>query len=158
MCYKPGQLYLPEQLAGIARVGIAPTEEETPDECTGTPARLPVRRYAAGTRPQAGSGAGRVLAAHAAAVRARPYQPVAARRRDRWRERVDDHRLRDRIGHDQGALGARVRYAARRPAGAARDCHALSSGPSGARALALRRRRARALARAALDDARRIHA
>ena len=114
----------------------------------------------ADTLPAAGDVRGRArraLAAHAVAVLARSHQPLAAARRDRRAGRLDDRRLRDRVGCDPHALGADLRHASRRPARAARARHALPPRSLRPRELAVRRRRQGPLERAVVDDARRVH-
>ena len=61
--------------------GTLPIDQREPRR---TAPRVPLRRTPAAGRGPRG-GAGRALAAHAAAVRARPHQPVAARGRRRHR-------------------------------------------------------------------------
>ena len=107
------------------------------------------------TLPEAGHAmevdARRVLAAHAAAVRAGSHQPVAAARRDRRRSKgwTVVSIAASRQTTITGRTGSRCSTSVPgRPAGAARDRHALPSGSHRPRALDLRGRRQEALGRA----------
>ena len=103
-------------------------------------------RFPVATPPRPGDAvadsARSLVAAHAAALRARPHQFVAARRR----ARLDHCRLRLRDARSQSGLGAHLCRASRRPSGDADHRHALPSRPYRARRLARR-----ALAGAAVD-------
>ena len=99
-------------------------------------AHPPTRRGAEGRR-------GRVVDPHAAALRARPHQPVAPR----GRRRLDARRHRLRRRGDVVAMGAAFRGRDGRAAGEERGRHALPSRPPGQRRMAGAQDR-----RALLDD------
>src|SRR5579872_2235993 len=107
------------------------------------------RSNAAGAGRSDRHRARRVLAAHAAALRAQSHQFVAAR----GRAGLDHCRLRLCARRDARRLAADFRRAARRPPGAPHHRHAFPPRPHGARLVARR-----ALGRVAVDDGKGISA